>query len=63
MPAANLDAYDSYLRGLAQTNVMTKEAQAEALRLFRRAIELDPGFAVGSKNRNSRKTSQLCEVR
>jgi TolB-like protein len=45
-PTESLDAYDHYLRGIAnfyqQTN---KEAIDEALRLFHRAIEFDPAFA------------------
>ena len=40
-PAQNLDAYDFYLRGLSQMLISNKEA----LRLFNRAIELDPDFA------------------
>jgi TolB-like protein/class 3 adenylate cyclase len=44
-PTANLDAYDYYLRGLAIVDQMTKEANDEALRLFNKAIELDPDFA------------------
>ncbi len=41
-PLENLDAYDWYLRGLAKVHVSNKEA----LRLFYRAIELDPDFAT-----------------
>ena len=47
-PTERLDAYDFFLRGLAcvyQTQYSSREANAEALRLFTRAIELDPGFA------------------
>jgi len=44
--AGNLDAYDCFLRGLALGSIMTREAQDEALRLHRRAIELDPDFAA-----------------
>lgn len=42
----NLDAYDCYLRGLSLTYVGVRESSEEALRLFYRAIELDPGFAT-----------------
>jgi tetratricopeptide (TPR) repeat protein len=42
--AGNLDAYDCFLRGLAQGIVMTRDAQEKALTLYRRAIELDPEF-------------------
>jgi TolB-like protein/class 3 adenylate cyclase len=43
-PTENLDAYDYYLRGLASAHQLTKEAISEALRLFYKAIELDPDF-------------------
>jgi TolB-like protein len=45
-PTENLDAYDYYLRGMANFYQMTKEAQSEALRLFHKAIEIDPNFAA-----------------
>jgi adenylate cyclase len=41
----NLTAYDFYLRAMPQYYLMTREGLAEALRLFHRALELDPGFA------------------
>ena len=44
-PTENLDAYDYYLRGLASAGRWTKDANAEALQLFCKAIELDPGLA------------------
>src|SRR3989442_4432859 len=47
-PTENLDAYDYYLRGIASIHAVfggTEEAVGEALRLFYRAIELDPNFA------------------
>jgi TolB-like protein len=44
-PAADLDAYDYYLRALANGYLMTKEESGEVLRLAHKAIELDPGFA------------------
>ena len=43
--ASNLDAYDCYLRGLAYLHPATKNRIGKALRLFRRAIKLDPGFS------------------
>jgi tetratricopeptide (TPR) repeat protein len=46
-PPASLDAYDLYLLGLEQKHRYTKESMAEAIRLFSRAVELDPGFARG----------------
>ena len=44
-PTGNLDAYDLYLRALAQMYERTEEGVAEAIRLARRALELDPAFA------------------
>jgi tetratricopeptide (TPR) repeat protein len=44
-PTESLDAYDFYLRGIASIHQWTKEGFSEALRLFYRAIELDPDFA------------------
>lgn len=45
-PTASLDAYDYFLRGMAEVHKWKREANAEALRLFGKAIELDPGFAA-----------------
>jgi TolB-like protein len=44
-PTERLDAYDYYLRGMAAVHRWTREANDEALRMFHRAIELDPEFA------------------
>jgi TolB-like protein/Flp pilus assembly protein TadD len=44
-PAADLDAYDYYLRALANGYLMTRGESDEVLRLARKAIELDPDFA------------------
>src|SRR5258705_7232660 len=44
-PTENLDAYDYYLRGLAKARWWTRDANSEALQLFRKAIELDPRLA------------------
>jgi adenylate cyclase len=45
-PTENLDAYDHYLRGMVNLHQFTnREAVDEALRLLRRATELDPAFA------------------
>jgi len=45
-PTANLHAYDYYLRGLANYYQFdSQDRNAEALRQFNRAIELDPDFA------------------
>jgi TolB-like protein len=45
-PTESLDAYDLYLRGLANVHQATKDANSEALRLFSEAIRLDPAFAA-----------------
>ncbi len=45
-PTESLDAYALYLRGLARLYQFgNRQANAEALRLFNSAIELDPDFA------------------
>jgi TolB-like protein/class 3 adenylate cyclase len=44
-PTASLDAYDLYLRALAQGSKRTKDGLAESVRLARRAIELDPSYS------------------
>jgi len=45
-PTESLDAYDCFLRGIAKFHrFASREANAEALGLFNRAIELDPDFA------------------
>jgi TolB-like protein/Tfp pilus assembly protein PilF len=45
-PTARLDAYDVYLRGRASVFPSTRERTEQALSLYRRAIELDPNFAI-----------------
>lgn len=44
-PTESLDAYDYYLRGMANLHIGTREAIEAALALFYKAIELDPEFA------------------
>jgi len=44
-PAASLEAYDYYLRALPYRPTQSAEAPREALKLLRKAIELDPQFA------------------
>jgi TolB-like protein len=44
-PTESLDAYDYFLRGIANLHSWTKESNDEALRLFNKAIELDSDFA------------------
>jgi TolB-like protein len=44
-PTESLDAYDYYLRGMANFHRGTRRAISEALPLFSKAIELDPSFA------------------
>src|SRR5262245_16450798 len=45
-PTESLDAYDSLLRGLASFRKWTREGNDEALRLFYKAIELDPDYSL-----------------
>jgi tetratricopeptide (TPR) repeat protein len=44
-PTESLDAYDHYLRGMANLHRGTRESIGEAVAYFYRAIERDPGFA------------------
>lgn len=44
-PTESLDAYDFYLRGMANLHKGTRVAINEALPLFHKAIQLDPGYA------------------
>jgi len=44
-PAANLTAYDLYLRALAQSYRYTEEGFAEAVVLARQALAIDPSYA------------------
>ena len=44
-PAADLTAYDLYLRALAQSYRFTDEGVAEAVVLARRALTIDPSYA------------------
>jgi len=45
-PTENLDAYDYYLRGMANVYQGKKETIDEALRLFRKAVAIDPAFGA-----------------
>jgi adenylate cyclase len=60
-PTESMDAYDYYLRGMASLYQRTRESTREALRMFYRAIELDPDFAsaygAAARCYGSRKTS------
>jgi tetratricopeptide (TPR) repeat protein len=44
-PTGSLDAYDYFLHGMATDHDWIREANTEALRLFYKAIEIDPDFA------------------
>ena len=44
-PTEILDAYDCYLRGMANLNLGTRTAIDEALPLFMRAVAIDPAYA------------------
>jgi len=46
-PPESLAAYDCVLRGLEQLNLVGEPHNAEALRFFEKAVELDPQYAVG----------------
>jgi adenylate cyclase len=43
-PTGSLDAYDFYLRGMANVHQWTREGISEGLRLFYEAIKLDPEY-------------------
>ena len=43
--AANLDAWDYYLKGLSNLHQYTKEGFVQARKLFEKAIELDPEYS------------------
>jgi adenylate cyclase len=45
-PTASLDAYDVYLRGLFAIRNRRREANDDALKLWRKATELHPEFAL-----------------
>jgi len=45
-PTRNLAAYDLYQKGRELYNRYTREDNDEAIRLFRKALEIDPGFAL-----------------
>jgi tetratricopeptide (TPR) repeat protein len=45
-PTDRLDAYDYFLRGIAKLHEGSKPANDEAVRLFYRALELDPQYAA-----------------
>ena len=45
-PTENLEAYDWYLRAIAAYERWTGEASQEAIRLFKKAIEVDPEFVA-----------------
>lgn len=45
-PTGNLNAYDYFLRAMACFHRQGREANTEALRFFRKVIELDPDFAA-----------------
>jgi protein kinase/serine/threonine-protein kinase len=45
-PTSNLTAYDLYLRGRESYGRHTVEDHRESIRLFKAALEMDPGFAL-----------------
>ena len=46
IPTTNQQAYEAYLRGVALDSAQTEEETEESLASFRRAVELDPNFAL-----------------
>ena len=44
-PTENLDAYDYYLKAMAEFRLWTREGNDEALRLFGQAYSIDPSFS------------------
>ena len=46
-PPGSLQAYDLLLRAMPYYNDRTKDGLADASRLLRKAIEIDPGYALG----------------
>jgi adenylate cyclase len=46
VPTDNLEAYDTYLRGLEYDHRFTQEATVQARQMFEQAIVLDPQFAL-----------------
>jgi len=70
-PTESLDAYECSLRGMASYYLQTRDALNEALRLFYKAIELDPEFAsaygmaawcYGSRKINAWTTDRVREI-
>jgi tetratricopeptide (TPR) repeat protein len=45
-PTENLDAYDHYLRGMANVHLWTEQSNRDALAHFYKAIELDPKYGA-----------------
>ena len=58
-PTESLEAYDFYLRALAQAVKRTKDSLAEAVRLLNRALELDPAYAPAMEYISSCSCSDL----
>ena len=45
-PTANLEAYETYLRGLYFYNQFGEEAMSKAIPIFKKAIEMEPDFGL-----------------
>jgi TolB-like protein len=58
-PTESLEAYDFYLRGMAESYKRTRESLAEAIRLAHRALELDPNYALAMSRIALRRVLQL----
>jgi CRISPR/Cas system-associated protein endoribonuclease Cas2 len=46
----NLLAYDYFLRGLEFYNRFIKEANSQARLMFKKAVDLDPQYAISGHN-------------
>jgi adenylate cyclase len=46
VPTENIEAYNTYLKGLFHANKWTVEGTDLAIKAFRKAIEMEPGFAL-----------------
>jgi hypothetical protein len=47
-PTQSLNAYDMYLRALAQYHKFTEDGMREAITLLRRALAIDPSYALAA---------------
>ena len=60
-PTERLDAYDLYLRALAQTQKFTEEGMREAVALLERALAIDPSYAPAAALIGRCRYFQFCQ--